>query len=294
LNNLIGRLAGNPRPLIGAIAVLVLGVAAAIAVNGLFIVPIAVIAAFALGILVPQNQAEADLRETEHRVIGLGLDRQVRNGRKIVILDPHTALLQRWYFELRVAEEARRCRRFNTNMAVVFVKVHDTIDPTHEWPEAELDFVQLFANTLRSVDLAGRINEGEYAVCLPQTSEEGADTAALRLLKNAGAYAVTAYLAISPRDGDDYETLSQNAKVYIPSAPAAKPEFDSTNYLHLAQMIADATSGEVAVAEGQTVRGTKAKLRRASKHCGIDIRIWEADGAVHFEHQAKVPERGAA
>jgi hypothetical protein len=76
--------------------------------------------------------------------------------------------------------------------------------------------------------------------------------------------------------------------------PTVRPTLDFTNYRHLAQLIEDASSGEVAVAEGQTIRGTKARLRRASKYCGINIRIWEEDGVIRFEHQEKVQQRGVA
>jgi hypothetical protein len=52
--------------------------------------------------------------------------------------------------------------------------------------------------------------------------------------------------------------------------------------------------GEVPIPEGQTLRNTKAKLRRASKQAGVDIRIWQANGVLHFERLADTPQRGVA
>jgi hypothetical protein len=51
-------------------------------------------------------------------------------------------------------------------------------------------------------------------------------------------------------------------------------------------LVKDAPYGEVALEEGQTVRSAKSKLRRASKRAGVEIRIWEANGAIHFERLA--------
>src|SRR5438046_1811237 len=45
------------------------------------------------------------------------LEQQVRYGKQIVIRDPQTTLLQRWYFELRVHEEIDRCKRYGNQMA---------------------------------------------------------------------------------------------------------------------------------------------------------------------------------
>ncbi len=293
----MAKLGTNPRALAGIaglLAVFVASLFVSTAVDASIVVPVAVVAAFASGLLImPSPTAEAE-REAERRRLGRHLDRQVRNGRKLSILDPQTAMLQRWYFELRVAEEARRCSRYGTSMAVMFVKVQDATEPDKVWSQQdEMDFVQMFGRTLRSVDLAARINEREYAVCLPHTTEAGADTAAGRLLKNSGAYSVTAFMALCPRDGIDYETLVDRAQIYTLPAPSAR-ESGTVASLQLVQFLGTTPSGEIPVAEGQTVRGTKAKMRRASKRAGVEIRIWEENGMIHFERQEPMRQEGAA
>src|SRR5688572_14778764 len=88
--------------------------------------------------------------DSSHRDTSTLLDRQVRNSRRISILDPDTALLQRWYFELRVAEEAARCQRYGLTMIVAVVKADneegDGLD--------EVELFPILAHTLRSADLA--------------------------------------------------------------------------------------------------------------------------------------------
>jgi GGDEF domain-containing protein len=294
----MSNITDNPRALAGIaglLIVLVTSFLAATAIDAAIVVPVAVAAAFVAGlVIIPASYADAE-REAERRVLGEFLDRQVRNGRKLSILDPQTAMLQRWYFELRVAEEARRCRRYGTSMALMFVKVHDSTDPNKTWTqEDEIDVVQMFGRTLRSVDLAARITEREYAVCLPHTTEEGADTAAGRLLNNSGAYRVEALMAFCPRDGIDYETLVDRAMPYTPPAPRAREAGSVPESLQLVKLLDTTPAGEIAVPEGQTIRSIKAKMRRASKRAGVEIRIWEENGTIHFERLEPMRQEGAA
>ncbi|HEY7465098.1 MAG TPA: diguanylate cyclase [Dehalococcoidia bacterium] len=294
----MSKITDNPRAMAGIAGLLVVFITsllASTAIDAAIVVPVAVAASFVAGlVIIPASYAEAE-REAERHVLGEFLDRQVRSGRKLSILDPQTAMLQRWYFELRVAEEARRCRRYGTSMALMFVKVHDSSDADKTWTqEDEIDFVQMFGRTLRSVDLAARINEREYAVCLPHTTEEGADTAAGRLLNNSGAYQLETLMAFCPRDGIDYETLIDRATPYTPSAPQARDAGSVPESLQLVRLLDTTPAGEIAVPEGQTIRGVKAKMRRASKRAGVEIRIWEENGTIHFERLEPLRQEGAA
>jgi GGDEF domain-containing protein len=278
----------------GLVAVLAFSLLAVTSIDSSIVVSLAVVAAFSAGLVIVPPMADAG-QEAERRVVGEHLDRQVRNGRKLSILDPQTAMLQRWYFELRVAEEARRCRRYGTSMAVMFVRVNSEGLAGQEWTqEDEIDFVQTFGRTLRSVDLAARIGDREYAVCLPHTTEEGADTAAARLLKNSGGYSVTAQMAFCPRDGLDYEALAGRAEPYTPGLPRTNESAAPGGNLQLLKLLGESPAGEIPVPAGQTMRSAKAKLRRASRRAGIDIRIWEENGAVHFERLEPMRQEGAA
>ena len=293
----ISEITNNQRALgsiAGLLAVALASLLAVAAIEPIIVVPLAVVAAFAAGVASTPKTSEAERAETQ-RQSGETLLRQVRSGRKVSILDPQTALLQRWYFELRVAEEARRCRRYATSMALIFIKVQAAQEPERPWTQDdEIDFVQMFARTLRSVDLAARINEGEYAVCLPQTSAEGAAVAVARLLEDTGGYAVSAFMAHCPGDGMDYESLAERAQPFAPEEQHEdEPDSVSTG-LTLLSLVESSASGEVAVPEGQNVRNTKAKLRRAAKRAGVDLRIWDDDGVVRFERLEPIRREGAA
>jgi len=285
----------SPRALLAAVAVIAifgLSVWVSPIAAAVVVAPLALIAAVAAA----PNVTAARAREAARISISAGLNRQVRNGRKLSILDPHTALLQRWYFELRVADEVRRCRRYGMGVSMMFIKIED--DEEHgndpDWnTEVQMDFVQVLARSLRAVDLASRTDEREFALCLPHTAEEGSLTLAWRVAQNVGSYKVTMRKATAPDDGFDFDALYEKAEVFTPTEPAPKAVEEPSSHLQLVQLVKTEAYGEVAVPEGQTTRNTKSKLRRASKRAGVDIRIWEENGAIHFERVAS-SQRGAA
>jgi diguanylate cyclase (GGDEF)-like protein len=286
----------SPRALLAAVAV--------VAIFGLavWVSPIAaavVVAPLALfvAIAAAPNQTATQARETVRANISAGLDRQARNGRKLSILDPYTALLERWYFELRVTDEARRCRRYGMAMSMLFITI-DEEDGQKDDPdrntEVQMDFVQVLARSLRAVDLASRIGEREFALCLPHTPVDGALTLAWRVSQNVASYNVVMRRALAPDDGFDFDTLYEKAEVFTPSEPAPKSVEEPSSHLELVKLVKSAPYGEIAIREGESVRNTKTKLRRASKGAGVDLRIWDEDGAIHFERLASAQHRGAA
>jgi hypothetical protein len=60
------------------------------------------------------------------------------------------------------------------------------------------------------------------------------------------------------------------------------------------QLISTEPSGEVPVLEGQTIAAAKSKVRRAAKRAGIELRVWEESGAIHFERQEALEQEGVA
>jgi GGDEF domain-containing protein len=287
----------SPRALLAAVAVVaVFGLAIGVSpvAGAVVVVPLAVIAAVAAA----PNETAARARDAARASINAGLNRHARNGRKLSILDPQTGLLQRWYFELRVADEARRCRRYGMGMSTLFLKVED--DEAHkddpDWTtEVQMDVVQVLARQMRAVDLASRVGEREFALCLPHTGDDGAMSLAWRISQNTGSYQVTMRKAMAPDQGFDFGALYEVAEAFAPYDPAPpKPSKQPSDHLQLVQLVKNFPYGEVAVAEGQTARNTKAKLRRAAKRAGVPVRIWEAEGVLHFERLAATQQRGVA
>jgi diguanylate cyclase (GGDEF)-like protein len=286
----------SPRALLAAVAVIaVFGLAVLVSpiAAAIVVAPLALVAAVAAS----PNDTHSRARDTARVNLSAGLDRQVRNGRKLSILDPHTALMQRWYFELRVADEARRCRRYGMGLSMLFLTIDGEEARANDvdWnTEVQMDFVQVLARSLRAVDLASRTSEREFALCLPHTVEEGALTLAWRISQNVGQYKVTMRKAIAPEDGLDFDELSAKATEFTPSQPASKPQVEPSTHLELVQMVKTAPDGEVAIRDGESVRGAKTKLRRAAKRAGVDIRIWDENGAIHFERLASSQQHKVA
>jgi GGDEF domain-containing protein len=152
--------------------------------------------------------------------------------------------------------------------------------------EVQMDFVQVLARSLRAVDLASRTEEREFTLCLPHTAEEGALSLAWRISQNVGQYKVTMRKANAPEHGLDFDELYEKAEAFAPSEPAPKPAEEHSTAGQLEQMVKTALNGEIAIQTGESVRSAKSKLRRASKRAGVDIRIWDENGAVHFERLA--------
>ncbi len=286
----------SPRALfVGLTVVAIFGLAlwASPLVAALVVAPLALVAAF-----LASNASAERSRESARDTISAGLDRHARNGRRLSILDPQTALLQRWYFELRVADEARRCRRYGLGMSVLCIKVED--DKAHandpDWTtEVQVDLVQVLARQLRAVDLASRIGEHEFALCLPHTGEEGISSLAWRISQNVSAYELTMRRALAPDQGFDFQALSEAAEVFIPQKPVSKATVDTpSTHPELVQLVKSSPYGEVPIAAGQTTRSAKTKLRRASKSAGIEVRIWEAAGVLHFERVEGQVQSGVA
>lgn len=286
----------SPRALLAGVAVVAafgLSIWASPIAAAVVLAPLALVAAFAAA----PNQTAARASEAVRASINAGLHRHTRNGRRISILDPATGLLQRWYFELRIADEARRCRRYGMSMVVLFINVEgdeaQAKDP--DWTtEAQMDMVQVLARQMRAVELASRTGEREFALCLPHTGDEGALSLAWRISQNAGSYRVTMRKALAPDQGFDFDALYEAAEAFTPQEPVAKPAEQPSTHLQLVQFVKNSPFGEVPIPEGQPARNTKTKLRRASKRAGIEVRIWEAAGVVHFERLASSQQRGVA
>ena len=282
--------------MLAAVAVVVvfgLSVWASPLAAAIVLAPLVLLAAFAAA----PSQGAVRASDAARSTITAGFNRQTRHGHRISILDPETGLLQRWYFELRTADEARRCRRYGMSMSVLFVRIEPqeahAQDP--DWStEVQMDLVQILARQMRGVDLASRIDEREFALCLPHTGEEGALSLAWRISQNVGSYEVTMRKALAPDQGFDLDALSEAAEAFIPQEPISKPVEEAATHPELVQLIKRSPYGEIKVPEGQTVHNTKSKLRRASNSAGIEIRIWEANGLLHFERKADTANRAVA
>jgi len=254
---------------------------------------VAAAAAGAFSMLVVAHGGEANDRA--RRELASGLDRQVRSGRRLAIIDPRTGLLQHWYFEMRVAEEGARCARYGTKMALLVIDLPE--EAGHDEPfltRKESVLADFVSKHMRSVDFAARLDPGRFGVCLPHASDEGSRGAANRLMSQFDApESVRISLAVCPDAGLELDQLL-SAAADIDSRPPAAAE-PAPAAIDLASRLRHETAGEIAIEEGETVKSARSKLRKAAKQAGVHVRVWEANGAIRFERvPSSKPEREVA
>ena len=112
----------------------------------------------------------------------------VENARLYALanIDGLTGLYVRRYFDMRVAEEIERARRFGTSFALVMLDLDDfkRLNDTHGHlvgDRALREVAALAAGQLRGVDLAARYGGEELAFLLPRTNLADAHAVAERI-----------------------------------------------------------------------------------------------------------------
>ena len=137
----------------------------------------------------------------EPRIVSV-LERSAQ-ARRFSIRDETTGLLNRWYLERRLNEEAARCTRYGYSMAVVVLK---TAVPNLSgisidgWQEQSADAAQRCLNVIRNVDLSALLGPFEFGICLVQCDREGAEQAIDRLVSELTEYECSAGIAVLPDD----------------------------------------------------------------------------------------------
>src|SRR2546426_9532256 len=99
--------------------------------------------------------------------------------KQLAYLDGLTGIFNRRFFELRIAEELERARRFNTGMAVVMVDIDQFKRLNDEFGHLLGDEVlrqvsSIFHQQLRKIDVVCRYGGEEFAILLAQTNRQHA------------------------------------------------------------------------------------------------------------------------
>ncbi|HEU0074138.1 MAG TPA: diguanylate cyclase [Dehalococcoidia bacterium] len=137
-------------------------------------------------------------------------------ARRFSIRDEATGLLNRWYLERRLNEEAARCKRYGYSMAVVVLKAAVpnlsgiSIDG---WQEQSADAAQRCLTVIRNVDLSALLGPFEFAICLVQCDRVAATEAIHRLVGELTEYQCSAGLAILPDDDCEPSAMIELARM---------------------------------------------------------------------------------
>lgn len=157
--------------------------------------------------------------------------RPVPGGRHLV-RDEITGLHHRWYFEMRLEDEAARCDRYGYSMAVVVLRFGsvELADIRREsWPGRAIAAAEKCVSAVRRVDLSGYLAPNEFAICLVHCDVEGAQRALDRLQAELSEYSFDGGISVFPIDGcgplaliDLARIRSRQAKAEVFSAPTRK------------------------------------------------------------------------
>jgi GGDEF domain-containing protein len=102
--------------------------------------------------------------------------READRSRQLAIYDQQSGLLSPWYFQLRVLEECRRCRRYGHAMALLAFDAAN-LGPkpkAGDWTLWESVAISSLMEQVRETDLVGALGGSEFIVCLVQCDAAGA------------------------------------------------------------------------------------------------------------------------
>jgi diguanylate cyclase (GGDEF)-like protein len=153
--------------------------------------------------------------------------------KKISITDSLTSLLNRRYFQERIAEEIERSRRHHLPLSLImididnFKKINDTYGHT-VGDEVLKVTARCLRNCIRTIDVAARYGGEEFTVILPQTGKLDASVIADRICNEIGKIdfpfgqaeprmplTVSLGLATYPDDAGGIESLIRNSDVAL-------------------------------------------------------------------------------
>ncbi len=141
------------------------------------------------------------------------------------LIDPLTGLGNRRYFDLRLAQELSRARRYDQPMSLLLVTVYrdawghpqSTVEP-----EVLQRITAFFQHSLRRSDVLTRYGEGDFAIVLPHATAELAELVGGRLVLAAAADASQCEDSIAVRAGIScFPTLAFDEEQLVTQAGAA-------------------------------------------------------------------------
>jgi len=210
------KVAFQPTALAAAIVALLFGVVWTLAAWDLtlvvsFIAAVGVVAVVSAGVYTLKTRPNPG----EHGSRLLELMQRSSDARR-GIRDQTTGLLNRWYLERRLDEEAARCARYGYSMAVVVLKAialdlaRFSVDG---WQQESAEAARRCAQVVRIVDLSAALAPFEFALCLVHCDRIGATAAADRIAHEFRDYDCHIGIAVYPADECEPRALIELARV---------------------------------------------------------------------------------
>ncbi len=220
----VRRLHTRPTAVAAGIVVLLFGIVWTLSATdltfiGSFMAAIVVAAAVGAGIYLFKSSTEPG----EHGNRLLELMQRSSDARR-GIRDDTTGLLNRWYLERRLDEEAARCVRYGHSMAVIVLKAvaldlaRFSLDG---WQQESAAAAQRCAQVIRNVDLSASLAPFEFAMCLVHCDRTGANAALERIVTEFRDYDCSIGIAVYPEDECEPRALIELARVRSHEVEAA-------------------------------------------------------------------------
>lgn len=159
----------------------------------------------------------------------------VERVQQLAYLDGLTGIFNRRYFEMRIAEEMERARRFESGMAVIMVDIDQFKHLNDEFGHLLGDEVlrqvsSIFHQQLRKIDVVCRYGGEEFAILLSQASSKDAVSVAEKLRRLVESWqfpgvpravTISAGAAIFPDHGTTRDELVKAADAGLYAAKQA-------------------------------------------------------------------------
>ncbi len=152
------------------------------------------------------------------------MERSAR-ARRFSIRDETTGLLNRWYLERRLDEEASRCKRYGYSMAVIVLKAavpQISALSLDNWQDHSAAAAQRCLSVVRNVDLSALLGPFEFAICLVHCDRNGAETVLNRLSSELREYNCVAGIAVIPDDDVVPNAMIELARIRSQQVAAKK------------------------------------------------------------------------
>jgi GGDEF domain-containing protein len=161
------------------------------------------------------SRANAATIAPSHELLASPAKRELQQARRMVLYDENLGLYQRWYLELRLAEEMARCKRYGLSMALIVVSLVRTslvYMSGDGWKDDASQAAYTTARSVRTVDLTAALGPGEFAVCLVHCDKDGAEIAKKRLENTLKLYGPSIGLVVFPLEKVEPKRMIQLAQ----------------------------------------------------------------------------------
>ncbi len=174
---------------------------------------VAAIEVMACSVVIRRHSVQEPVRR-ESRILNQ-IERS-NEQRRTAIRDDSTGLLNRWYLDRRLEEEAARCKRYGYSMAVVTLRAGVLDLPrisVDGWQVESAQAAHRAVQVIRNVDLSASLAPFEFALCLVHCDRDGAGRVVERLVHELSDYDCSIGVAVYPDDNSEPGALIELARV---------------------------------------------------------------------------------